>query len=131
MPTKVYLDNCCYNRPYDDQKQLRISLETQAKMAIQKAISEGKLTLVTSAMLYYENSRNGSRKIRDTVANFMSRYESEYIPSDIEKIWELQSSIESSGIKTTDAFHVSCAIYSHCDYFITTDAVYSNTGLTV
>ena len=25
---KVYLDNCCYNRPYDDQSQLRISLET-------------------------------------------------------------------------------------------------------
>ena len=29
---KVYLDNCCYNRPYDDQSQLRISLETQAKL---------------------------------------------------------------------------------------------------
>ena len=25
---KIYLDNCCYNRPYDDQSQLRISLET-------------------------------------------------------------------------------------------------------
>jgi hypothetical protein len=28
---KVYLDNCSYNRLFDDQKQLRISLETQAK----------------------------------------------------------------------------------------------------
>ena len=29
---KIYLDNCCYNRPYDDQSYLSISLETQAKM---------------------------------------------------------------------------------------------------
>ena len=31
--TRVYLDNCCYNRPYDDQSQVRISLESQAKLA--------------------------------------------------------------------------------------------------
>jgi len=28
---KIYLDNCCYNRPYDDQSQLKVSLEAQAK----------------------------------------------------------------------------------------------------
>ena len=32
MQRKVYLDNCCYNRPYDDQTQLRIELETKAKI---------------------------------------------------------------------------------------------------
>ncbi len=26
---RVYLDNCCYNRPFDDQTQLRIRLETE------------------------------------------------------------------------------------------------------
>lgn len=30
----IYLDNCCFNRPYDDQTQLRVSLETQAKMYV-------------------------------------------------------------------------------------------------
>jgi hypothetical protein len=35
---RVYLDNCCYNRPYDNQSQLRISLETQAKLYIQQLI---------------------------------------------------------------------------------------------
>ena len=28
---KLYLDNCCFNRPFDDQSQLRIRLETEAK----------------------------------------------------------------------------------------------------
>ncbi len=32
----VYLDNCCYNRPYDDQNQPKVYLETQAKLLIQK-----------------------------------------------------------------------------------------------
>ena len=31
----LYLDNCCFNRPYDDQEQIAIYLETQAKLFIQ------------------------------------------------------------------------------------------------
>lgn len=34
----VYLDNCCYNRPYDDQTQLKIQMETLAKLEIQQEI---------------------------------------------------------------------------------------------
>jgi hypothetical protein len=30
----VYLDNCCYNRPFDDQEQLSVQLETQAEMFV-------------------------------------------------------------------------------------------------
>ncbi len=26
----IYLDNCCFNRPFDDQKQIRIHIETEA-----------------------------------------------------------------------------------------------------
>ena len=26
---RVYLDNCCYNRPFDDQRQLRVRLEIE------------------------------------------------------------------------------------------------------
>lgn len=35
---KVYLDNCSFNRPYDDQKQERIYLETISKLYIQNMI---------------------------------------------------------------------------------------------
>ena len=44
----VYLDNCCYNRPYDDQSQLRISLETQAKLQIQSMIRSKEIELASS-----------------------------------------------------------------------------------
>ena len=29
---RVYLDNCCYNRPFDDQSQVKVRLETISKM---------------------------------------------------------------------------------------------------
>lgn len=32
---RIYLDNCSYNRPYDNQSQMKIYLETQAKLHIQ------------------------------------------------------------------------------------------------
>ncbi len=28
---KLYLDNCCFNRPFDDPSQLLVRLETEAK----------------------------------------------------------------------------------------------------
>lgn len=55
---RIYLDNCCYNRPYDDQLQIRISLEAQAKIFIQNAIKLGKIELATSYILVYENNKN-------------------------------------------------------------------------
>jgi hypothetical protein len=54
---RIYLDNCCFNRPYDDQSSITISLETQAKLYIQNLIHQGKIEMVTSYMLMYETDK--------------------------------------------------------------------------
>ena len=56
--TTVYLDNCCFNRPFDDQLHPLVKLETESKILIQKEIANGKLNLVWSFMLHYKNSVN-------------------------------------------------------------------------
>ena len=63
---KIYLDNCCFNRPFDDQSQLRIRLESEAKLKIQEDIRAGKFQMAWSYILDYENSKNPfpERKIR-------------------------------------------------------------------
>ena len=38
---RVYLDNCCYNRPFDPQDQLRVAIETSAKMRVQALMRSG------------------------------------------------------------------------------------------
>ena len=119
---KVYLDNCCYNRPYDDQTQIRISLETQAKLYIQDLIKNGKISLVTSYILEYENSKNRFLHKRNAIADFINANESYYVGVEKEKeVRRLAENIIETGIKSMDAFHVACAIIAKSDFFITTD----------
>ncbi len=55
---RIYLDNCCFNRPFDDQAQIRIKLDAEAKLKIQEEIRFGNIKLVWSYILDYENSKN-------------------------------------------------------------------------
>ena len=118
---KVYLDTCCYNRPYDDQTQLRINLEAQAKLFIQKQIVDGKLELIYSFISVYENSQNPYSIRKNTISDFFSNA-SIYISEDnVNVIKQRASEIMKTGIKTKDALHIACAIEGKADYFVTTD----------
>jgi len=48
---RVYLDNCCYNRPFDPQADLRIAIETQAKLRVQSLMRNGGIEYVWSDAL--------------------------------------------------------------------------------
>ncbi len=119
---RIYLDNCSYNRPYDNQLQMRIYLETQAKLYIQELIKQKKLKLVTSYVLDYENSRNRSSQKRMAIEKFMEDYATFYVSNRNEnRIKEYATTIMETGVKEKDAYHVACAILAECEYFITTD----------
>lgn len=55
---RVYLDNCCFNRPYDSQNSMAIRLETEAKLSIQDDIKSGLIELAWSYILDFENEAN-------------------------------------------------------------------------
>jgi hypothetical protein len=57
---RIYIDTSVFNRPFDNQTQPRIILETQALRTILQLIEDGQLELVSSSVLDYENSRNTS-----------------------------------------------------------------------
>lgn len=119
---RVYLDNCCYNRPYDDQSQMRISLEAQAKIYIQDMIKDGRLELASSYTLTYENSKNPYEIKRRAIGQFLENYTSVYVDETFsEKVGVLAAEIMKTGVKSADAHHAASAIISKCDYFLTTD----------
>ena len=119
---RIYLDNCCYNRPYDDQSQMRINLDTQAKLYIQLMIKDEKVELVTSYVLDYENSKNRIVQKKLAISKFMEENESYYVGEERQDEIELIARrIMATGVKEKDAAHVACAIYGKSDYFITTD----------
>ena len=55
---RLYLDNCCFNRPYGDQSYELIRLETEAKLHIQDKIRNNAIELTWSFILDFENSEN-------------------------------------------------------------------------
>lgn len=118
----VYLDNCCYNRPYDDQTYLPISLETQAKLYVQDLIKQKKIDLATSYILDYENSANPFQMRKDTIKDFYESNESVYVSvNKSSEVEELAEEIKKTGIKHKDACHLASAILAECDYFLSTD----------
>lgn len=116
---KLYFDNCCFNRPFDDQSQLKIHLESQAKLFIQYQIILKKYDLVWSFILEYENEHNPYEIRKNTIIRWKS-IASEIVASN-EEIIEFAEKLNKLGISSKDALHVSCGVYSGCDYFITTD----------
>ena len=119
MNIRIYLDNCCFNRPYDDQTQPRVRFETQAKLHIQRMVFEGEINLVWSYVLKYENSRNPFESKKQAIAQW--EILSSLFVSMSNEIVSIAEKITTTGVKSTDALHVACAIAGNCQYFITVD----------
>lgn len=119
---KIYLDNCCYNRPYDDQSYLSISLETQAKLLVQSLVKEKHLELASSFILDYENSCNPYMDRKTAVKNFLDANVSDYISSDkSEEVIAKAEKVMATGVKMKDSCHIVCAEMMKCDYLLSTD----------
>ena len=119
MKYRIYLDNCCFNRPYDDQSYLVIRLESEAKLYVQQEILQGTFELVWSYMIDFENSANPYENRKEAIAEWQEVAMLDI--DDSEEIIELGKKIINKGIKKKDALHIACAIQAKCDYFLTTD----------
>lgn len=117
---RIYLDNCSYNRPFDDQLQLKIKLETEAKLYVQEEIINGRFELVWSYILEYENSENPYQERKETIKTWKNIASIDCDANN--QIIQLAENIKSLGLKSKDSLHIACAIYTNCEYFITTDA---------
>jgi len=116
---RVYLDNCCFNRPFDDQSQMRIRLEAEAKLYVQDKVREGQLQLVWSYILDYENSANPFEERRTAIGEWKPK-----AAVDVGETPEILATADilfNKGLKAKDALHVACAIHAGCEYFLTTD----------
>jgi predicted nucleic acid-binding protein len=115
----IYLDNCCYNRPFDDQAETRIRIETEAKLAVQELVRSGKVDLVWSFILEYENECNPFVKRRAFTSSWI-KLSKVTVPPDPE-IFNRARALKDIGLSALDALHVACAEHSHASCFLTTD----------
>jgi predicted nucleic acid-binding protein len=115
----LYLDTCCFNRPYDDQTQNRIRIETEAKLALQELIRQKKVTLIWSYVLDFENKFNPFPE-RATAIQLWRNLALTRV-RETRQIIDLGRELAKLGLKTFDALHVACAISANANIFVTTD----------
>ncbi|MEI8141101.1 MAG: PIN domain-containing protein [bacterium] len=116
---KIYLDNCCFNRPFDDQCQIRVRLESEAKLEVQARILHKELDLVWSYILDFENQANPFEERREAIEKWRLRavIDIEETPGILAKANEFML----QGLRPKDALHLACATEAACDVLLTTD----------
>jgi len=119
---KVYLDNCCYGRPFDDLSIGNNRNESSAKLFIQSLVKYNSIELYYSFVTLGELNDNPFEDIKANILDFIEAHATAFI--GIRKLDELRitaNEIMSTGVKPKDAAHLACAITTGCDYFISTD----------
>ena len=119
MKIRVYLDNCCLNRPFDEPLTTLVRLEAEAKLHIQHQIRAGKIELAWSFMLDHECADNPHEDRSKAIDPWKYRAVVD-IGAD-EDVFRQALIIKKCGIPDADAIHIACAIKAQCRYFLTTD----------
>ena len=103
----VYLDNCCLNRLFDNQSQLRIHLESEAVKVVLSLCEQQQMRLICSQVSYFEINNTPDASRRNALKGLL-------IPA-VEvvrltpKILERAKTLEQVGFKAFDAMHLACA----------------------
>jgi len=116
---RIYMDVCSFNRPFDDQSQLRIRLEAEAKLRIQEEIRSRKIEVVWSYVLDYENAKNPYQERKVRISGWR-----DYAKIEVQESADLLATagkLHEEGFPKIDSLHIACAIAAECEYFITTD----------
>jgi predicted nucleic acid-binding protein len=116
---RIYLDVCCLNRPFDDQRQERVHLESECVEAILSHMQKGQWLWVGSWALIYEISFISAPERRLQLIRLMSGiHENVRVRESEEKRAE---ELRDMGFKGMDALHVACAESGEVDVLLTTD----------
>ena len=119
IENRIYLDNCCFNRPFDAQTNLNVYLETQAKLFIQSEILNKRFELAWSYIMDYEIFSNPNHKNKNQISKWKNIAIIDVDETEI--IISIANQIMKNNIKPKDSLHIACAIETGCKYFLTTD----------
>ncbi len=116
---RIYLDLNCFNRPFDDQVQTRVSQETAAVFSILKRIENNEDQLVWSAVLTFENSRHPLADRREEIGRWAQH--AAMVMNVTDEISQRALQLTDIGFHGLDATHLASAEASTCDWFLTCD----------
>lgn len=126
---RIYLDNCCLQRPLDDQTHPRIKVETEAVFAILAAVQAGEQVLLGSEALEYEAMRIPDEVRRSEVLSVLALASERLLVTDAVESFALQ--LKQQGLDAMDAIHLALASTANADFFCTCDDRLHRKALTI
>lgn len=116
---RVYLDNCCFSRLFDNQKEERVRLETAAIRLILQRVLRGDPTMIGSdavnaevAAIRNPDLRRGTQLLTSATAEHIH-----FDPSLIRR----GEVLKLMGFRGYDSLHIACAEAAGADILLTTD----------
>lgn len=116
---RIYLDVCCLNRPFDQQSQARIRLETEAILEIIRYCQAGTWTLIISNVLEAEISQTPNKERIENVRKILSIAKIKVLSGDW--LQARASQLQKLGFASYDAAHLASSERASSDIFLTTD----------
>lgn len=115
----LYLDVCCLNRPFDDQRQDRIRLESEAVLTILLMCEKEDIQLVESDVTYWEVDAISNFDRKEKVLAILKAPHIRIIVTA--DILARGKELEGFGLGGYDALHLACAEAGNVDAFLTVD----------
>jgi len=115
----LYLDLNCFNRPFDDQSQDRITQETAAVFVISQRIIDGVDQLIWSAILTFANAQHPLADRRIEIAQWAHRAVVNVAVT--QPVVTRAHALTAAGFRPLDTAHLACAEAAACDRFLTCD----------
>jgi len=116
---KIYLDACCLNRPFDDQRQARVRLEAEAISLILQKLHQREWEWIGSDVLVYELGQTEDVERKERL--LLLAGQSHQVVAMTEKILTQAEKLVASGFDSYDAIHLASAENAKVDVFLTTD----------
>lgn len=116
----IYLDNSFLNRPFDDPEIGINKLDSEMLSLVIKLADKGKVNLINSSIIEYENSLNSIPERKIFVAEVLKRtniYQN--VDENIRK--QAENLAKTTNISPIDALHLASAEAANADHFITCD----------
>lgn len=116
----VYLDNCCYNRPFDDRSNIKNYLEREAVLLVMQMAYDGNYQIIGSEVLEKEMSMIVNEEKRRNVETLYFSLVKDIIEINASIVKRAKEIVEQSMIKAFDSLHLASA-ETKADILLTTD----------
>jgi predicted nucleic acid-binding protein len=119
MARRVYFDPSALNRPFDDQGQIRIRLETEAVEHLLRAVDDRTLEWISSDIVLFEVAKCPDEERRGML-QMLCQGAAERVPL-AEDVGRRGRELRAQGLGDLDALHLAAAERGGVEVLLTTD----------